>query len=190
MPEVQVDYRPRVSADGHCIGSAETPCPYWTHKRALNPGPPALNDYWPARPIGFRLHSLGGLLEQAQVLRVAVTQRRVATIRRANEGVAFVATPHAGADLASIQIRLGRSSASPEKGELTSRRNERMVPKYPLDGIAPCYYDRNHRQDEPDVAMGVLKGEADDPGLVRRCRPGSRDLCRAFGLCNPLARRS
>jgi pimeloyl-ACP methyl ester carboxylesterase len=61
------------------------------------------------RPIAFVCHSLGGLLAK-QLLRIAgedAAQPAWRKIAGQTKGVVFVATPHAGADLARTLRRLG-----------------------------------------------------------------------------------
>jgi hypothetical protein len=61
-------------------------------------------------PIGFVCHSLGGLLVK-QVLASAVTLNnpKWGPIAKQTRAIAFVGTPHAGADLANLLFRLGQA---------------------------------------------------------------------------------
>jgi hypothetical protein len=61
-------------------------------------------------PISFVCHSLGGLLVK-KVLESGVTLNNPDWLRISEQtrAIAFVGTPHAGADLASLLSRLGRS---------------------------------------------------------------------------------
>ena len=123
-----------------------------------------------ARPIVFVGHSLGGLLIK-QLLREALDKsvpgwRRIAEQTRA---VVFLATPHAGADLATWLDRLGmllRSSAAIDDlrahNALLRNLNEWYRENAGRLGIATaCFYEKY-----PLNGMMVVDETSADPGIT------------------------